>query len=168
MRIKSKKAIIVLVAIVLTISVSAGFTLAYFSDYTKAEGDAVLHLTGQTELTEIPRADEKKITITNKSKEPVDMVTRVRVLGPNEFGPYEAQGEHPHWVQGQDGWWYYDQVLKKGESTESLTIKWTIPTNTAIENYDVGVLHESAVARYQEDGSIEYPEDWNSPFGGNQ
>lgn len=168
MRIKSKKAIIALVAIVLTISVSAGFTWAYFSDYTKAEGDAVLHLTGQTELTEIPGEDSKTIKITNMSEEPVDMVTRACVLGPDEFRPYEAQGKHPHWVQGQDGWWYYDQVLKKGESTESLTIKWTIPTNTAIENYDVGVLHESAVARYQEDGSIEYPEDWNSPFGGNQ
>lgn len=167
MRIKNKKSIAIIAAIILTLSVSAEFTLAYFNDHTKAVGSAKLHLTGQTDIIEEVGDNSKAISVKNESKEPVDMVTRIKVVGPGEFEPYEfTQTDPKHWVKGTDDWWYYDQALAPEQSTETITVTWKIPSGTSIENYDVAVLHESAVARYSDDGRIQYPDDWDGPSGG--
>ena len=152
-------------AIILTLSISAEFTLSYFNDHTKAAGSAKLHLTGQTDITEEVGDNSKAISINNQSKEPVDMVTRIKVVGPGEFEPYKFTQENPkHWVKGEDDWWYYDQILQPGQSTETITVIWQIPSSgTTIDNYNVAVLHESAVARYEDDGSLKYPDDWAGP-----
>ena len=149
---KKRRLLIIAVAMVLLVSVSA--TLAYFSDYDRAAGEKKLVLTGQTEITEDPTDNSKTIRITNVSKDDVAMVTRVRVVAPVALDPKPGANWEP-----KGDWWYYAKVLAKGETTSDLTVSWTIPANSAIENFDVVVLHESAVATY-ENGNVAKPVDW--------
>lgn len=164
MRIKGIRLSVIIITIVLTISFSTAVSLAYFSDYVKARGSAALHLTGKTEITETPGTNSKTIIINNRSDFPVDMITRVQVIGPDEFAPYSIKGEPENWEKGSDGWWYYTKVLEQGASTDPLTIEWAVPSGTEIKNYDVAVVHESMAAVYGEDGTVQIPADsgWES------
>ena len=160
MRRLTRKTIVLLVAVIMTLSVSVGMTIAYFSDTAAAEGGAVLLLQGQTEINETPEEGKKTISITNISTDPVDMVTRVKVFAPVEITPTLGSG----WADGGDGWWYYTEALAPGDSTSNLVVTWEVKESDHLENYDVVVVHESAVATYTEDGqSILQPAGWKCP-----
>ena len=62
---KINKTTLMLFALVLSLSVTVGATLAYFSDYEQASGGATLNLGGKTELTEGSNENEKDIVIKN-------------------------------------------------------------------------------------------------------
>ena len=157
MKVFNKKRILLLTAVAMVLLVSVTATLAYFSDYDRATGDKKLVLTGQTEITEDPKDDSKTISIKNVSKDDVDMVTRVKVVAPVEvkFKPGS------NWEQNGD-WWYYTKILTKeepGNITTDLVASWEIPKDSPIENFDVVVLHESAVVLY-DNGKVAKPVDW--------
>ena len=83
------------------------------------------------------------------------MVVRVRVIGPVTINFNPGAG----WEQNGD-WWYYNKVLAKGESTSNLFAGWKIPEDSDLENFDVVVVHESAIATY--DGNkVAKPEGWD-------
>lgn len=159
MRRLTRKTIVLLVAVIMTLSVSVGMTIAYFSDTAAAEGGAVLLLQGQTEINETPEEGKKTISIKNISTDPVDMVTRVKVFAPVDITPKLGSG----WVDGGDGWWYYTKALAPNDSTSDLVVTWEVKESDHLENYDVVVVHESAVATYNEAGEILQPKDWKCP-----
>ncbi len=160
---KNKPLIITVIAAVMIFSASAGFSIAYFSDYTQATGDAAMHLSGQTELTEYFADNSKTISVTNTSKEPVDMVVRIKIAGPSTFTyTYDQKIPH-HWVEGSDGWWYYDRVVPQGKSSSDLKVTWEIPKDNKNENYDIAVLHDSFVVKIDKEGNIENPKGWEGP-----
>ena len=151
----SKRKIILVTSLVLVLLVSIGATLAYFSDYDPHQGAGTLVLNGQTELNEDPTDNSKTISIKNTSVDEVDMVVRVRVIGPVEIAFAPGDG----WVQNGD-WWYYNKVLAKDESTSNLVASWEIPADSAIENFDVVVVHESAIAIY-DGNTVTTPDGWD-------
>ena len=154
MKVFNIKRILLLTAVAMVLLVSVTATLAYFSDYDRATGDKKLVLTGQTEITEDPKDDSKTISIKNVSKDDVDMVTRVKVVAPVEvkFKPGS------NWEKNGD-WWYYTKILAQNESTTDIVASWEIPKDSVIENFDVIVLHESAVVTY-DNGKVAKPVDW--------
>ena len=155
MRTLGRKQITLIIAVAMVLFVSVSATLAYFSDYDTAQGEKTLVLSGQTTIEETPKDDSKDITIKNVSKDDVDMVVRVRVIGPVTINFNPGAG----WEQNGD-WWYYNKVLAKGESTSNLHAGWEIPENSDIGNFDVVVVHESAIATY--DGNkVAKPEGWD-------
>ena len=154
MKVFSKKRILLITAVAMVLLVSVTATLAYFSDFERAKGDSSLVLTGQTEITETPTDNSKTISVKNVSKDDVDMVTRVRVIAPVEVKFKAGNG----WEQNGD-WWYYTKTLAKDESTTDLVASWEIPADSTIENFDVVVVHESAVATY-ENGNVAKPDGW--------
>lgn len=162
MRRLTRKTIVLLVAVIMTLSVSVGMTIAYFSDTASAEGGAVLLLQGQTEIHETPEEGQKTISIENISTDPVDMVTRVRVYAPVDIEPNLGSG----WADGGDGWWYYTEALAPtapGNTTTNLVVTWEVKESDHLENYDVVVVHESSVATYNDAGEILQPKDWKCP-----
>lgn len=164
MRRLSRKTIIAIVAMIMTLTASMGMTLAYFSDTDQAEGGAVLLLSGKTEIIETPEAGKKTISIKNISEDPVDMITRVKVVAPVEEVEFDVGSG---WKKGSEGWWYYTTAIPKEGSTTPLVASWTIPANSVIENYDVIVLHESSPAVYNADGSINWSAaGWPGPSEG--
>lgn len=160
MRRLSKRTLVAILAVIMTLTASMGMTLAYFSDTDPAEGGAILLLSGKTEIEEQADEGSKTIRIKNVSRpDPVDMVARVKVVAPVEVTWNAGSG----WTDGGDGWWYYTEVIPQEDSSSDLKVTWEIPEDSAIENYDVIVLHESAPAAYKESGAIAQPSGWNCP-----
>lgn len=158
---RNRKPIIAAIAILLTLSVSVGLTVAYFSDYETAMGEVSLNLSGQTQITEEVTDTQKVIRIVNTgSKGDADMVVRVRVFGPDGMKVSVGDG---HWTKPSGSeWYYYDQVLAPGESTSAITASIAdLPVDTDLSEFDIIVEHESAIAAYDENDTVKKPEGWD-------
>lgn len=161
MKVFNKKRILLIAAVVMVLLVSITATLAYFSDFDRSKGESTLYLTGKTEITEDPTDNSKSIKIKNVSEDDVDMVTRVKVVAP--FDLDFPDGRHDGW-EYKDGWWYYTKILTKSEPTNitnELFVQWKIPAGSPIENFDVVVLHESAVVQADANGNVAQPAGWD-------
>ena len=165
---KINKTILMLFALVLSLSLTVGATVAYFSDHEQASGGATLNLGGKTELTEGKDTNKKDIVITNTGK--TDMIVRVGIYGPD--GMVHLDMKDP-WIEGNDGMYYYGKVLKgsddpdahPGENTgagnlvASMSYHWE---GEAPDYYfEVTVVHEGSQAIY-EGKTLKVPKDWDS------
>ena len=119
---RSGKLLITVLSLILCMTVSIGLAVAYFTDYEDARGGAILHLTGQTELTEDVDDTGKTISISNVGE--ADMVVRVMIIGDSDHMGEVTLGSD--WSgPDADGWYYYDKVLKgstngTGDSTSEM------------------------------------------------
>ena len=134
-------------ALVLSLSVTIGASLAYFSDYEEASGGATLNLGGKTELYEGEDSGAKNIQITNSGE--TNMIVRVGIYGPKEMNKPTAKGE---WFEGEDGFYYYGKILKPGETTPVDTLVASMEFSWEGEapdyEFDVTVVHEGSQALY--------------------
>ena len=169
---KINKKTLMLFALVLSLSVTVGATLAYFSDYEQASGGATLNLGGKTELTEGSNENEKDIVIKNTGK--TNMIVRVGIYGPDEMAAPVMKGDwiHSKIEDGGDGMYYYGKVLKPGEDTGAgnLVAKMTFTWEGEEPDYyfEVTVVHEGAQAIYDENNHLiapTNPVDPNNPDG---
>jgi len=171
---KINKTILMLFALVLSLSVTVGATVAYFSDYEQASGGATLQLGGKTELSEGDDSNFKDIVIENTGE--TDMIVRVGIYGPDEFydsdNPKNLVTMKGDWMKGNDGMYYYGKVLK-GKPDEQ-----TPGENTGVGNlvaglefswqgdppdyyFEVTVVHEGSQAIY--DGTkLKVPKGWDA------
>ena len=147
--VKRTKLILSVIALVLVLSLTAGLTLAYFSDYTTAQGGKTVTLGGQTEIIEQANDDNKVIQIKNTGE--TDVMVRVAVYAPTEV-TYSGSG----WTDGRDGYYYYDSVLPVGETSSALTATWTVPEDLG-DDYSVVVVQECEQVIYDASGSILTP-----------
>ena len=165
---KINKTILLLFALVLSLSVTVGATVAYFSDYEQASGGATLYLGGKTELTEGDDTGKKDIVITNTGK--TDMIVRVGIYGPDGM---DTPSMNAPWFKGNDGMYYYGRVLKgsddpdqhPGENTgagnlvASMSFHWE---GEAPDYYfEVTAVHEGAQAIYEGD-KLKVPDGWDA------
>ena len=159
MRVKGIKTIVIVVAAAMVLFASIGAALAYFSDYDKAIGEKEIVLGGQTKIWEDPQDDSKTIRIDNVSKDNVGMIARVKVIGPVEIDyPKDKVGEY--WEQKDDGWWYYTRVIPQGESSTDLFATWSLDDVADLEDFDVVVVHEAAIATYDAANNVIIPDGW--------
>ena len=166
---KINKKTLMLFALVLSLSVTVGATLAYFSDYEQASGGATLNLGGKTELTEGSNENEKDIVIKNTGK--TNMIVRVGIYGPDEMAAPVMKGA---WMKSDnDGMYYYGKVLKPGEDTGAgnLVAKMTFTWEGEEPDYyfEVTVVHEGAQAIYDDNNNLipptnPNPDDPNNPL----
>lgn len=147
---KARKNILLVVALVLVLSISAGLTMAYFSDYTAAKGGKPVTLGGETTIEEKQYNDHKDITISNTGD--TDVIVRVAVYGPTAI-TYSGSGD---WQQSGD-YVYYTKVLPAGQKTSTITATWDVPADLG-DDYNVIVTHESEQAVYDATGSIVKPD----------
>ncbi len=157
---KINKTTLMLFALVLSLSVTVGATLAYFSDYEQASGGATLNLGGKTELTEGSNENEKDIVIKNTGK--TNMIVRVGIYGPDEMDPLEVTGK---WNYCQaDGMYYYGEVLPPGKDTSDSKLKSSLTFTWKGDEPDyyleVTVVHEGSQAIY-EGNKLKVPDGWN-------
>jgi len=137
-------------ALVLSLSVTIGASLAYFSDYEEASGGATLNLGGKTEMSEGKDANGKHIVIKNTGE--TNMIVRVGIYGPDGITKIDASRD---WILGKDGFYYYGKILKPGESTPgdsmdaSINISWK--GDKPDYDFEVTVVHEGSQALYDGD-----------------
>ena len=147
-------------AVVLTLMVSSGVTLAYFSDYEIALGEAKIKLAYQTEIHEDVSKTEKTITIKNTSDEETggDVVVRVAIYGPDKMDVPACKG----WTEKKaDGYYYYKSILKPGEESSPITANIEdIPKTIDLSEMEIIVVHESAPVVYDSQGKVQKPDGW--------
>lgn len=159
----NSKLLIMVLSLVLCLSVSIGFALAYFTDYEAARGGAVLNLSGQTWLKE--DANEKQKVVSIKNVDEPDMVVRVMVIGDkSHLGTITSDG----WTgPDEDGWYYYNKILKgskdgNGDETSTITAAVNVNGDEDINAFDIVVVHEAERVVYGDDGkSVKVPDGWN-------
>ena len=159
-----KKLLIMALSLILCMSVSIGFTIAYFTDYENARGGAILDLHYQTKITEKMDGNNKHISVQNVDE--TDVVVRVQVIG-NDSRLGVIAGEN--WVDGGDGWWYYSKVLKGSEdknveSTKELVAEIKVE-DEGLDDFEVIVVQEAKRVTYHQDAKgnniVTIPDGWN-------
>ena len=158
---KINRTTMMIFALVLSLSVTIGGTLAYFSDHEAASGGATLNLGGKTEMKEGESSKEKDIVITNTGK--TNMLVRVGIYGPDEMAAVEFSGDWQY--NSKDGMYYYKKVLEPGTDTSASKLKSSMKFNWEGDEpdyeFEVTVVHESAQLLFDEKGNVVTPDGWD-------
>ncbi len=160
---KKKTISLALVALVLIATLNIGNALAYFTDFTLAKGNKELELGfAETELIEKIEPGKKVIQIKNTgSTEEYDYpaMVRLKAFAGNKiiftFTPENTQDWN---YNTNDGYWYYNHILKVGDITTPITITFNQPSD--VDSYNVIVVQECTPVLYDNDGN-EYAE-WDA------
>lgn len=138
-------------AVIFVAAAGIGEAWSYFTTYARAEGGAVINLGFKTTIWEEYKEGMKHIRIENqKGSQPV--YVRVKAYCENPDG-LDYSSDDNRWTGGSDGYWYYTEILKGGESTAELKVKITFPANAEDGDvYNVVVIYESTPVRYNEHG----------------
>ena len=158
---RNKSRLVIALSLILCLTASVGFTLAYFTDYENAKGGAVIKLSGQTEVKEEFDGNNKKVTIKNTGD--TDMVVRVRVFGDENHMTVNKADDPDYssdWIKGSDDFWYYKKVLPAGDSAPMLkvTVEGKIDPGDPID-FEITVVHESQRVTYVGD-KVAIPDGW--------
>ena len=160
-----RKVLMLILAACMVVMLSAGMTLAYFSDYEEASGGATLKLGGETEMTEGNDSTDKHIVVENTGE--TDMITRVMIFD-NDYMEVTLEKADDWEEKAIDGGkcYYYRKILGAGEKTSAIDAKlsaeWT--GEEPEYDFDVTVIHESARAVYNGE-TLVTPEGWDDISG---
>ena len=157
---KLKKWLPFLLAVVLVLGSSIGTALAYFTTYAPAKGGYVIHLGEETEIEEEFSDWTKHVVITSR-EDSSGVFVRVKAFS-GEAYPLEISGTG--WTEGENDYWYYDDVLPGGSQTSQLDIQIKdVPTAEAQEGdqINVAVVYECVLAIYKADGSPDPDTAWS-------
>ena len=154
---RNKRKLVIALSLILCLTASVGFTLAYFTDYENAKGGAVVNLSGQTEVEEEFKDNNKIVTIKNTGE--TDMVVRLRVFGDENHMTVNSTG-NTDWLEGTDGFWYYKKVLPAGAEASmfKVDVSGKIDPGDPID-FEITVVHESQRVTYDGD-KVAVPEGW--------
>ena len=114
--------------------------MAYFTTYVEAEGGYPITLGNETTIEEKVENMEKHIVLTNTGSQ-----ITLTMSGSS-------------WNQGEDGYWYYSDIVPVSGNTEELLAQIAIPEEYK-ESFNVVVVQECTPVLYEEDGTP-YA-DWN-------
>lgn len=145
-----------LAALVLAVILTAGIgkAWAYFTTYAEAAGGYTIELGDRTQIREEFADWTKRVVITAEedSKEPVYVRAKAFCGNAYTLDYSDASGK---WTPGGDGYYYYGDALKAGESAEELLVHiGNIPKEAKVgDSFHVAVIYESTPVRYNADGT---------------
>ncbi len=147
---KKKKLALFCLILSLILSASIQMTSAYFTTFAEAKGGYAIHL-GDTEVEEEFYDWTKHVVITSSEDAQPIYVRAIALAGSEYQLTYSGDG----WTLGDDGYYYYDQILYAGEQTTELLVRIdNIPEDPAEnESFNVVVLYESTPVQYDDDGN---------------
>ena len=149
MRKLSKKSLcLAAAALTLTAGISAGTAMAYFTTYTEASGGVTLNM-GFSET--IPKEDfsnwTKHVSVENTGD--YDCYVRVKALAGSKYQDgLQYSDSDGKWTPGEDGYYYYSDLIAPGESTSVLDIR--IDSKESDASFNVVVVQESTKVLYNE------------------
>lgn len=172
---KKKHIILLALTIALILATSINGALAYFTTYARAEGGYVIHLGGGsssgspddkkdrtnngTEMREEFSAWTKHIVISNSNNnQPV--YVRARAFSGSTYDLL-YNDDTGKWTLGDDGYFYYNEILAPGTETAELLIRiQNVPADvTDGDSFNVVVIYECTPVQYDQDGNPHA--DWN-------
>ncbi len=140
-------------ALILVLGAGIGESLAYFSTYAEAKGGYVIELGDRTELKEEFSNWTKRVTVVSaEDSEPVFI--RVKAFCGSRYS-LSYLDESGRWSLGDDGYYYYSEIVPGGGSTAELQIRiGNVPASVKDgDSFNVIVIYESSPARWREDGT---------------
>lgn len=141
-------------AMILVGTLTVKSAMAYFTTYASAKGSMQMHM-GFTETVPREEVDSKGKHITVENVGDYDCFVRVRAFAPTEI-TLTYQAEDSGWTDGGDGFWYYDQILSAGKSTDTaLNVSYTFPKTEdedSPEEFNIVVIQECTPVLYKADG----------------
>ena len=139
--------------LVMILSMCIAPAMAYFTANTEAEGAVPITLGDREEIDEDFDDWVKHVTITSeKDSEPVFI--RAKVFYSVASG-LTVSISGSGWSLGEDGYYYYSEIVKAEQSTSVLDVAiGNIPQNAEEgDEFNVIVIYESAPVRYKPDGT---------------
>lgn len=171
---KKKSMILLALIVVMVMGAGIGSAWAYFTTYAEAEGGYIVKLGDTTTLEENVVNLHKAVSITSEpTSEPVWIrVKAYYAEGDLHINEEGSESYSAKWSLGNDGWWYYSDVVTAGETTEVLDVSIEgvevaeddILNPSKVEDFDVIVVYESIPVEYDENGDPLTP-DWNAEIG---
>ena len=155
----TNKILFLLAAIMIVTTAGIGSAWAYFTTYCSAKGGYTIELGDQTEIEEEFSNWTKHVSITSAAdSQPVYVRARGYCGSSYSLIYSDSTGK---WTPGDDGWYYYSDVVNASESTDTLDIRIEgVPSDvTDPASFNVAVVYETTPVQYHEDGSA-YA-DWN-------
>ncbi|NCB92770.1 MAG: hypothetical protein EOM40_09465 [Clostridia bacterium] len=164
-KIKKRPIILAAAALGLTISLSVGGALAYFTTYSTASGSALLDIGfTETSIEENVENGVKSVVVANIGD--YSCFVRARIFAAEGMtGNISGEG----WSDGGDGYWYFNSVVAAGAKTNALNININYPTNEGedkVEDFNVIVVQECTPVVYSETGDP--IADWNQVYTDSQ
>lgn len=138
-------------AIVLTAGVTVDEAMAFFTNHITASGSKELHLGFTTTLPEDAVSDwANHITVKNEGANAC--YVRVKAFAGEQYGlSHDTAGSDGGWsTLGNDGYYYWHDILEKGASTGSLALK--IDHANATDDFNVVIVQERTPVVYDENG----------------
>lgn len=151
---RKEKILLAAAALILTAGVVStpriGTASAYFTTSTGAAGSRTLQVGSNPDMEEEFSGWTKTVTVTNgEDSQPV--YVRARAFSGSAY-TLSYQDESGRWSSGDDGFYYYSDIVNAGESTSPLRVGIDgIPDQGG--SFNVAVIYESTPVRYHEDGS---------------
>ena len=153
---KRKSIFVAAFAAVMAAATSVGSAWAYFTTYAEAQGGYTISLGDETRVEEEFSDWTKHIAITSaEGSEPAYI--RVKAFSGSQY-TFVYSDSAGKWEPGEDGYYYYADIVEGGQTTEPLDVRIEdIPEDA--QEFNVVVVHESTPVQYDGDG--EPYADWN-------
>ena len=146
---KRNKLLLTALAVILAMGVMVAPALAYFTAHTEAAGGVNLDLGSKTTIDEKVFDWGKEIVVSNEG--PESCYVRVQAFS-SERLTVTPDGD---WIDGGDGWWYYNGVVDAGGSTSTLRVAIEDKKESEIKDgqiADVAIVYESMKVVYDKAG----------------
>ncbi len=147
---------LVLAAVLAVSAFSVNQTLAYFTTYATAKGSVPIKFGPSTKIIERYKDWKKTVEIENTGEVPCYI--RVKVIAGSLF-TISVSGNN--WTMGDDGYWYYGEVVPVGGTTDSIEAYIKVPEDVEY-SFNVVVIQECVPVIYDKSGNPCVPEnaDW--------
>ena len=157
-------------ALVLTLGLTVGTAMAYFTTYATGKGGVQLDLGfTKTEIDEDVVAGKKEIVLKNltKAEGGFDCYVRLKVLVGDAYKGYQikyiehkaADGES-RWTPGAEGYYYFTDILVPGGETTQLDIDLNEILANTTNTFNVIVIQENAPVIYDDEGKPDFEASW--------
>lgn len=157
---KRKNIILAVLASIMTVGLTIGSAMAYFTTYVTAKGGVPLGERTDVRIEE-PRVFEwQKEIIIQAEEGNIPAYVRVKAFAPEGLTlTYNGEG----WHDGGDGFYYYEKALDPGEAAKPIYVKINdIPEEVKEDDsFNVIVIYESTTA-VDGAGQVDWSKvDWN-------
>ncbi len=141
-------------AVMLVLSAAIGSAWGYFTTFVEVRGGHTLKLGSRTEIDEEFSDWTKRVSISSKP-DSVPVYIRAKAFCGSEY-QLTYSDKNKKWTEGEDGYYYYSDILYGGQTADELLVKIeNIPADADVkdsDNFNVVVIYESTPVLYDKDG----------------
>lgn len=149
------KKVLTIAAVLLVLVTAVGLAGAFFSDYDHGIGKSTVNIGGNTVIEEDVQGTQKTIKIHNNGDG--EVFVRLSIYGPDDMTVTPEDG----WSEGEDGFWYYQDVLPAGADTSQIVADIAnVPLTVDLSELDIIVVHQSVPVIYDAEGNPDMAASW--------